>query len=341
MALGACLAALVGGIEAQEAGPPRTLVVLRISREFLVKLTRQQFSQDEPIDTSALGATVVGSAHVDGNYQVRLQKRPTESDIDLQVRGDIATQMVVTRRPVRVCLHGAAPFEASRRVVFDGRAFTAHAVCVNACYHAFLDDISTLHGGPAEPVVRRLARPIVLRNLPEADATANRDIRSQVARSVTEETDPLVGVLNEIVYVHVQLVEYLRRKGMNIEIHPLAFATTDESVLVGAGFAPGEAPALPAEADAPHAPVEIWVRHRIPLASRPLLELARPKLREDWAKIRPKITERIARHSPRLAQLFSETGHEVDLDPIAADRDWHVIRFARSLATATAPATSR
>src|SRR5580700_4912158 len=101
---------LVQGVEAEAQQPagilPETKVVLRISREFIHELTGKQFKRDAPIDKTAFGAKVEGSAHVDGTFDVKLQKSDNASDFDLLVNGEVLTQVVAAKRPVQVYAHG-------------------------------------------------------------------------------------------------------------------------------------------------------------------------------------------------------------------------------------------
>ena len=119
------------GVQAEAQQPakplPETKVVLRISRKFIHELTGKQFKRDEPIDKNAFGATLKGSAHVDGTFDVKLQKSDNASDFDLLVNGEVLTQLVATSRPVQVYAHGVAAFTGRRRIAFDGNAFAGQA----------------------------------------------------------------------------------------------------------------------------------------------------------------------------------------------------------------------
>ena len=322
--------------EAPEGG---ARVVLRISRAFLADLTRQQFEQDQPIRTTADGATVVGCARVAGGFRVKLYASETASEFDLLVDGAVATRVEVTRKPVRVLLNGSAPFHASRRVAFDGTTFTPRPTCVGACYRSCLDAICTLRNGPAAPLVRRLARPVVLRSLPDADQKAGQDVRAQIGNEVTQKTDHVIEILNEVLAIREGVHEFLRRQGVPVDRYRVTAAATEESLLAGFGFPAGESPRPPAAAGPPRARVEIWVRHRLGPLLRMKLALAGPTLEKQWAeRLKPKIRERIAQHSPELATVVDEATHEIQLNPIPEEPDWHVIRFSKRVRAENPPA---
>jgi hypothetical protein len=305
--------------------------VLRISRSFLVKLTRRQFTQDEPIQTTAMGATVTGTAHAAGGYNVKLHPSSTESNFDLLVAGTITTEMTVTRPPVVLRLSGATPLEGFRRVRFDGRTFVGQPASVGACYHAQLDQLCTLRHGPASPFIRCVARPIVLRSLPDADAEADRDIRGQVGDSITQETDRIIAVLNDVVDVQRHAVEFLRAYVKLPPVMPPAVAATDEYLLAGVGFAPGEPPHLPQAAGPAQAPVELWVHHKLTLTQEVLVKLLDERLKARWKQVKPAIKKRLEKHSPELAQLIDDVREDVTLEAVKGEPNWHVIRFSRQL----------
>src|SRR5438105_1979884 len=111
-------------VSAQPSKPlPETKIVLRISREFLQELTGSEFQHDEAIARSIAGAEVQGQARVDCTFEVKLRPSETESAFDLTAHGTLATQLTATRRLVQVNLHGLAPFDARRRIDFNGNAF--------------------------------------------------------------------------------------------------------------------------------------------------------------------------------------------------------------------------
>jgi hypothetical protein len=311
--------------------------VLRISRSFLVKLTRQQFAQDEPIQTTAMGATINGTAHAAGGYNVKLHPSSTECDFDLLVNGTITTQMTVTRPPVVLQLSGATPLEGYRRVRFDGKTFLGLPPSVGVCYHAQLDQLCTLRHGPASPLIRCVARPIVLRSLPDGDAEADQDIRRQVGDSITQETDRIVAVLNEVVDVQRHAVEFLRDYVKLPPVTPPAVGATDEYLLAGVGFAPGEPPHLPEAAGQAQAPVELWVHHKLTLPQEVLVKLLDERLKARWRQVKPAIKQRLEKHSHDLAQLIDDVREDVTLDAVKGEPDWHVIRFSRQLHSAPAP----
>ena len=148
--------------QAREAAKPRpeTKIVVRISREFIHELTGKDFRRDAPIDNNAFGAKVEGSAHVDGNFDVKLQSA-NASDFDLLINGEVLTQAVATTRPVQVHTHGVAVFAGRRRIVFDGDAFTGKAIDMNVTYHSSIDQLCSSHGGMIGVLTRGIARTTV------------------------------------------------------------------------------------------------------------------------------------------------------------------------------------
>lgn len=309
-----------------DPAPADTKIVLKLSRAFLDKLTRQRIERDEPIRTASMGATVTGTAHVSGDFTVVPQTSDSKIAFDLRVDGTITTRVGVARRPVNVSLHGSSPLRTSRRYVFDGTAFVGQPVCVSLCYHSGLDGVSTTRRGPLAPLVRRVARNAVVRQLPAADESAERSLRASVAAAAYRETDRVAGVLNAVVGLQTDTAELLGSMGVRVDRRRLALATTDDAVLAGIGYAPGETLRLPARRG-PQAPVEIWVYHPLTPSQELLAALILPKVDRMWTEtIQPRIRDRLAAHSPDLAKFFDAARHEVLLKPLPDRPDWHLVR---------------
>ncbi|HEX4610660.1 MAG TPA: hypothetical protein VH092_20890 [Urbifossiella sp.] len=309
--------------------PARPKVVLRISRTFVESLTRRGFEQDEPIATTQMGATIAGSARVAGGYSVVFNKSQTETAFDLRVDGRIDTQLGMTRRPVCVALSGHASLLATRRVAFDGRTYAGGPVGVEDCYQSTLDGIGTLRRGPLAPVVRRIARPVVLRALPDADRAAGDEIRTQVRDAVTRETDQVVAVLNAVHAVREDVTELLKSRGLRVGDGRLALATTDDALLAGLGFPAGAPASVPDAAGGLTAPVEIWVYHPLTAGQELAFKLIHPDVQRAWdERVKPRLVERLARQSPALARRLEEAAHEVTINVLPG---WHRIRFFKEL----------
>ena len=54
------------------------------------------------------------------------------------------------------------------------------------------------------------------------------------------------------------------------------------------------------------------------------------RLGDEWAKIKPKVRERVERHSPELAKVLDEVD-DVQLQFLAGEPEWHVFRFSKQL----------
>lgn len=304
---------------AQEPTEPRPQIVLRIARPFLVELTSVQFRRAEPIDTTALGASVQGTAFIHGRFGVKLHKSETESAFDLLVDGLVETRSAATRRPVVVHTHGTAPFQARRRVVFKQLSFDPRAVAVDACYHSSLDRVCSFRGGLTGALVRRVARPIAERSLPEGDRIAGQEIRGQLAESVTQESDKLITVLNEAGDTIEDLLALLRSADLLPQEKLLGVGSTDEYLFAGLGFA-GARPELPEAAGPARAPVELWINHTKPQRERRFAEAL-----DDWHRVKPFVLLALWQTSPRYARLLENIRAEV----LPEQRQWHVIRFER------------
>jgi hypothetical protein len=316
---------------AQDAGGAMDVkVVLRLSRAFLVNLTRQQFAQDQPVNTTSEGATVEGTAHAAGQYGVALRPSDQAAEFDVTVTAEVTLQLNVTRRPVCVALHGFCPFQGSRRVAFDGKTFTAQPVQVGACAFTAIDAIDTFRHGPFSPLIRRVARPAVARRMPEASRTTEQEIRTLVGTQMRDETDRILEVLDVVAALHTATVKKLAEHGIRpVEDH-ISLAATEEEILAGVGFARGQPCRMPAAAGPMQAPVEIWVHHKL----KPVEKLLIAFLGAEWQKrVKPQVRDRIAVHSPELAKRLDDVQEDLQFVTLAGDPDWLVIRFSRKLHT--------
>lgn len=320
---------LLAPLDAQEPLPPvETKIILRISRPFLAELTGRKFQRDEPIATTASGATVRGTAHLDGQFNVKLHRNDSASAFDLLLAGEVRTQVTATRRPVVVSLQGRAPFHASRRIDFNGRHFVGQCIEADVCYHSDLDQICSLRGGLFGAVARRVARPVVLRNLPESDRQSGGEVRTQLTDAFRDESDKYLPVLNRVADVAHRGADLLREhKLLPPGDLPFQHAATDDFLLIGIGPHGQPLPALPTTPDPEEVPVELWI-HRAklkldPVARKRLIE----RVKQHWHDIAPQVFERLSRRSPELAAILRDVSTEV----VGPNEEWRVFRFAKGL----------
>ncbi|HYH67492.1 MAG TPA: hypothetical protein VD866_22535 [Urbifossiella sp.] len=330
--------AAAGPAAAQAPDPTRPKVVVRVSRAFVENLTSRTFDDVSPVATTQKGATIVGTSRLSGGFTVAFHKSPTEAAFDIRADGTVDTDLGVTRRPVCVALDGHAGFCAARRITFDGDTYAGGPVGVEANYASTLEGIGTLRRGPFAPVIRRVARPVVLGSLPEADRAAAAEVRARARDKMTEKTDRVVAILNAVHDVNAEVIQKLRDRDLVPDKGRPVLATTDDALLGGLGFPEGSPLALPAAAGGPSGPVEIWVYRPLSPAQRVLLDRILAEAKEKWGKdVKPRFVAEVARHSPDLARRAENATHEVTIDVPGAP-GWHRIRFFRDLHDAAPPA---
>jgi hypothetical protein len=299
---------------------PETKVVLRISREFIHELTGKQFKRDEPIEKNSFGATVKGSAHVEGTFEVKLQKSDDASDFDLLVNGEILTQVVASSRPIQVYAHGVAAFNGRRRVVFDGNAFTGRVSEMNVTYHSHIDQLCSFRGGLIGALTRGIARPTVRRDLPEADCQAGNEIRTELTTAIEKETDQLLVTMNKVGPLLKQGEEILRQeKVLSTSSVQHYLAATEQHLYMSIGLPGQRIPSLPRLEVSKRGPIELWIA--IKKASKE--DLLTPVLKH-WSFIKPFLLQRI-----RLRSL--ELGKIVEQVQVESVEGWYVVTFAPKL----------
>jgi hypothetical protein len=299
---------------------PETKVVLRISREFIHELSGKQFKRDEPIDKNALRAKVEGSAHVDGTFDVKLQKSDNASDFDLLVNGEVLTQVVASSRPIQVHAHGVAAFTGRRRIVFDGNAFTGRAIEMNVTYRSSIDQLRSFRGGLIGAFTRRIARPIVRRNLPEADRRAGNEIRTTLTTAMEKESDQLMVTMNKVGPLLTKGEEILREeKVLSVSSVQHYLAATEQHLYLSIGPPEQRIPKLPRLDVSQRGPIELWIA--IKKASKE--DLLHPVL-QHWNLIKPFLLQRIALRSPELGKIIEQV-------QVESVEGWYVVTFAPKL----------
>jgi hypothetical protein len=299
---------------------PETKVVLRISREFIHELTGKNFKRDAPIDKNAFGAKVEGSAHADGTFDVKLHESDNASDFDILVNGEVLTQAVATSRPVQVYAHGTAAFSGRRRIVFDGNAFVGQAIEMDVTYRSSIDQICSFRGGLRGALARGIARPIVRRNLPEADRQAGIEIRAQLTTGIENESDQLMVTMNKVGPLLKQGEEILREeKVLSARSVQHYLAATERHLYLSIGPPEHRIPKLPKLDDAKRGPIEMWIA--IKKASKE--DLLSPLLKH-WNVMKPFVLQRIGLRSPELAKIIEQ----VQVESVDG---WYVVTFAPKL----------
>lgn len=300
---------------AQEGKPlPETKVVLRISRDCLHELTGKEFQREEAIAKNMAGADVRGKARVDCKFDVKLRVSETESSFDLVANGTFATQMTATRRLVQVNLHGIAPFDARRRISFDGNAFTGREIDMQATHQSSIDGIRSARGGVIGAIARGAARKSANRNLPEGDQQISEEIRAQLTKALEEESDKRMAVMNSKVKLIVKEAEHLLREEKLLAATGTQryFAATEHHLYMSFGPLDHCIPKLPVLEPAKAASIELWI------AKGDGVNL----VVESWALIKPAVFQRVASRSPELAKMLEEVRVE-------SVNGWYVATLAR------------
>jgi hypothetical protein len=307
---------------------PETKVVLRLSRDFVLRLTGINYQLDEPIQTNEGGNTIAGNAHINGKFDVKLYESATESNFDILVSGEILTQVTASRRAIEVRTHGRAPFSGQRHIVFNGTAYVGQDISMNVMHHSTLDAILSRRGGVAGALTRRIARPVARRALPESDRRADEELRSRLVKAFDEETTTLISVINKIGPIVKQaetlLIEedLLPKSGLH-----LYRASTKESLLFSTGPAHQRIAKLPDIPAFKRAPVELWIAKREGSKEKRLQYFLK-----QWELIVPFLDEQLARRYPEFSKTFEgklyKSLNKVQMETVGG---WHVVTFAPQL----------
>ena len=308
---------------------PETKVVLRVSRDFIHKLTGVNFKRDEPFGSNTNGTQVAGNARVIGQFDVKLYDNEAGSDFDLLVSGEVRTQVTATRRPVDVFTHGFAPFTAKRRIVHKDGEFVGETIEIETTHQSSLDEIRPFRGGLIGRVTRRIALPTVRRGLVDGDRQIEDEIRTQVSKIITSETDELMTVINKIGPMIKKGEELLIAEDLlpKSGLH-LYRASTKDSLLFSTGLPNHRIAQIPVLHPSKHAPLELWIARRDNSKEKRLEFLL-----QHWELVTPIVDAQLARLYPEFAKSFEGKLYRF-LNHVRIERveDWHVVTFAPQLA---------
>ncbi len=289
--------------------------VVRISRPFLAQLTEKTFVRDEPVHDVILGATVEGTAHIAGQYNVKLQEDNKIDNFMFHIRGHVSGRTTSRRGPVVVQGECQADFTATRPVTFTGKEFVGQPVEMTVSLHSRVGDISTARGGPFSRLVGRIAYPSVMRSMPEANSIAEAKMRAHLSASVTQDSDKILVTLNRVTSVANTIVLWQKVRGLSVPDLPVQLAASDHYLLMGMAAHEQALIDLPELREQDRAPMEVWVRR---LAKKNELNPV-PELRLYWQALGPVLKNRLSLATD-LAQALDYL-HVTELD------DWRVVRL--------------
>jgi hypothetical protein len=230
---------------------------------------------------------------------------------------------------VDVFSHGFAPFTARRRIVHKDGEFVGEAIEIDTTHQSSLDEIRPFRGGLIGRMTRRIALPTVRRGLVEGDRQIEDEIRTQVSKIITTETDELMIVINKIGPMIKKGEELLIAEDLlpKSGLH-LYRASTKDCLLFSTGLPNRRIAQIPVFHPDKHAPLELWIAKREESKEKRLEFLLK-----HWELVTPLIDAQLARHYPEFAKSFEGKLYRflnnVQIESVAG---WHVVTFAPQLA---------
>lgn len=235
-----------------------TRIVVRCPDSFIDRLTPDEIREELPIQVTAGKLEVTGTANVVGRVSIQVlphedERRSDDAVIHVRVTGESTNDLAGVQSQVQLAGDGFATFEASKRVHFDGRTFTADDdTHVEAVHETEITEIQPLSATPLQGAVRLLASRNARAMLPDLNRLAESHIEDMVRDRVDSLIAETVVELNQI----NRFDEAIARLHPNFERWRIAVATRDgfvQAALVPEG---GRMPTLPREP----ATLEVWIR---------------------------------------------------------------------------------
>jgi hypothetical protein len=299
---------------AQEAA--QTQVVLRIAREYLQDLTGKEFQREVTVTPQVGGAPIRGQARVAGTFDIRIEPNTTAGAFDLVVRGTVQTRLVGASKPVQVHTHGTATFSGQRRFVFQEDRLIGQKAMLQVDYHSTVDDITPNRGGVVGALTRRFAAPTVMRGMPAGDRQAGERIRRELADAIEKESDRMTVAFDKVRPFLSKAESLLRAERLlPAGATDRRVAASDTHLYFSIGPVGHRLPALPKLDGKKGGPVELWIALQREGQESFFGPVAAP-----WELFKPYVVQRVAGHSPELAELL-------DRVRVEAVGGWYVVTF--------------
>ena len=289
--------------------------VVRISRPFLAQLTEKQFAREEPVHDVILGATVEGMARTDGRFSVKLQQDKKIDNFLLVVRGQVLSRTIARRGRIAIHSEGQARYSAVRPVLFTGNEFVGQPVEVEVAFHSRLDGITTRRDGPFSRLASRIARPSVVRSMPEGDRISESKLRDHLGAALTRDSDEMLVALNRVTGVATTLVLLQKVWSPSATDLPIQLAVSDQYLLMGMAAHEQSLPELPVLSEQDRAPMEVWVRR---LAKKNELNPV-PGLRIYWLALGSVLKTHLS--------TATDLAEALDYVHVTELEDWRVVRL--------------
>jgi hypothetical protein len=176
-------------------------IVLRISKQLLIELTQEPIEMEMPINTTAEGYRLVGSASGKGVTGLEMVGSDDGSaEFVLTVSGEATGTMRSDVGPATVVLSSNATLTSRKRIRFDGQNFSDRdpaETSANNC--TTIDCIRAKHGGLIGHVVERIGRRMGEKSLGDLNELAEEMTEQMLNSAFDDESAELVDELNQTI----------------------------------------------------------------------------------------------------------------------------------------------
>jgi hypothetical protein len=233
-------------------------IVIRVSKELLVDLTRQDIEMTIPIQRSVEGMSVTGSASGKGVTSIELLSPSDENaDFVISVPGTAVGRLRSDVGLAIVRLTSRAQFTAQKRVHFDGINFRADAAVTTSRNCTTVDRVCAKRQGPLGKVVEHVGRHIADRAIADVNQLAEEITADILAKTFDETAEELIEELNRVSGLDEVVLKYFP------ETRSWTSRLAARHDFLIAGFGPPAA-SLPKFLLDPHNPpqalMELWMR---------------------------------------------------------------------------------
>ncbi|GAA4435400.1 hypothetical protein [Bremerella cremea] len=162
-----------------------------VSRELIAGGIARPVDQTTPVREVILGTNVTGTAHMQGNVDVKLVPSETKAIIELTLEGEVTSKNVGVNGPATIYSTGYSKIAAAKELIFDKSGLSAKPATAQAWTTTTFDAICA-----KLKLIQKIATKRAYQQKGQAQAIASQRTESKVEASFDNETRDLVHDAN-------------------------------------------------------------------------------------------------------------------------------------------------
>jgi hypothetical protein len=178
--------------------PPKRLVHVRISRDYLRQFIERKFEKDDAVIDEILGTALKGKAHTTAQVKLSLEPSPARAVLVIVSTGTIDMTTRGVNGPVILHSNGETHFEAKKTIVFDRTGIVSRPAVAIAETTLTTRGLESTLPGMRGRLVERIGWKQVAETRGEAESIAAEHAQVQIARCLDEEVDHALVAIRQL-----------------------------------------------------------------------------------------------------------------------------------------------